>query len=133
MPTRMHLKILQPFHIFSDRSDVSRIIAEAADGSFGLLPQRRDGVTGLVPGILSYVCDADGEIHLAIDAGVMIKAGTEVLVSVRRAIAGVDLARLRQAVTDEFLAEDGLEISVRRATDKLEAAVLRGFIGMPHE
>jgi len=81
MPIRMRLKILQPFHIFSDRSDVSRIVAEAADGSFGMLPQRRDGVTGLVPGILSYVSDADGEIHLAIDAGVMIKAGSEVLVS----------------------------------------------------
>jgi F-type H+-transporting ATPase subunit epsilon len=128
----MHLKILQPFHIFSDRSDVSRIVAEGADGSFGLLPQRRDGVTGLVPGILSYVSDADGEIHLAIDAGVLIKAGFEVLVSVRRAIAGADFARLRQAVTEEFMAEDELALSVRRSTAKLEAAVLRGFVGLPH-
>ena len=34
----MNLKILLPFEIFAEKTDVSRIVAETREGSFGLLP-----------------------------------------------------------------------------------------------
>ena len=51
-PALMHLKVLLPFQIFADKTDVSRIVAETREGSFGLLPHRLDCVAALVPGIL---------------------------------------------------------------------------------
>ena len=91
----MNLKVLLPFQVFAEKTDVLRVIAETADGSFGLLPRRRDCVAALEPGILTYETAADGTVYVAIDQGVLVKFGAEVLVSVRRAIAGADLASSR--------------------------------------
>jgi len=49
--TLMHLKVLLPFQIFAEKTDVSRIVAETREGSFGLLPHRLDCVAALAPGI----------------------------------------------------------------------------------
>ena len=43
---------------------------------------------------------------MAVDEGVLIKTGPDVLVSVRRAIGGTDLGQLREAVEREFLTLD---------------------------
>jgi F-type H+-transporting ATPase subunit epsilon len=67
---------------------VSRIVAETRDGSFGLLPHRLDCVAALAPGILTYETNGDGTVYLAVDEGVLVKAGADVLVSVRHAIGG---------------------------------------------
>ena len=48
----MNLKILLPFQIFAEKTNVSRIVAETREGSFGILPHRLDCVAALVPGIL---------------------------------------------------------------------------------
>ena len=50
----MNLKVLLPFQVFAEKTDVSRIVAETHDGSFGLLPHRLDCVAALMPGILIY-------------------------------------------------------------------------------
>ena len=50
----MTLEILLPFKVFASKTGVSRIVAETADGSFGLLPHRLDCVAALAPGILVY-------------------------------------------------------------------------------
>jgi alternate F1F0 ATPase F1 subunit epsilon/predicted F0F1-ATPase subunit len=81
---------------------VSRIVAETREGSFGLLPHRLDCVAALVPGILNYETEADGEVFVAVDEGVLVKTGADVLVSVRRAMGGTDLGRLRDAVERNF-------------------------------
>src|SRR6202050_5687856 len=91
----MNLKVLLPFQIFADKTGVSRIVAETREGSFGLLPRRLDCVAALAPGILTYETEAEGEVFVAVDEGVLVKTGADVLVSVRRAIGGRDLARLR--------------------------------------
>ena len=121
----MHLKLLLPFQVFVERTDVSRIVAETSEGSFGLLPHRLDCIAALVPGILIYQTEADGEVFVAVDEGVLVKTGPEVLVSVRRAIIGTDLGQLRAAVEKEFLILDEQEKSVRLATVKLETGFLR--------
>ena len=116
----MNLKILLPFHVFASKTGVTRIVARTGKGSFGLLPHRRDCVAALVPGILVYETDADGEVFLAVDEGVLVKTGPDVLVSVRRAIGGSDLGQLRAAVEREFLALGEQEQSRRSVLAKME-------------
>ena len=53
---------------------------------------------------------------MAVDEGVLVKTGPDVLVSVRRAIGGTDLGQLREAVEREFLNLDEREQSVRSVT-----------------
>ena len=123
--TRMNLKVLLPFQVFAEKTGVIRIVAETREGSFGLLPQRLDCVAALPPGILTYENDAEGEVYLAVDEGVLIKTGPDVLVSVRDAIAGVDLRQLREAVEKEFLALDEHEQSVRSVMARMESGFIR--------
>jgi len=129
----MNLKILLPFQIFAEKSGVSRIVAETREGSFGLLPHRLDCVAALAPGILTYETDANGEVFVAVDEGVLIKTGSDVLVSVRRALGGTDLGQLRAGVEREFLTLDKNEQNVRSVVAKMEAGFLRRFAGLRHE
>ena len=128
----MNLKVLLPFQVFAEKTGVSRIVAETREGSFGLLPHRLDCVAALVPGILIYQTESAGEVLLAVDEGVLVKTGPDVLVSVRRAIGGKDLGQLRDAVEKEFLTLDEQEQSVRRAVAKLETGFLRRFATLQH-
>ena len=132
-PARMNLKILLPFRIFSDQAGVSRIVAETRAGSFGLLPHRLDCVAALAPGILVFETEADGEVYVAVDEGTLVKTGTDVLVSVRNAIGGADLSKLRESVEQEFLNLDEQEKSVRSVLAKLESGFIRRFSAFHHE
>jgi len=132
-PTRMHLKVLLPFQIFAEKNDVSRIVAETREGSFGLLPHRLDCIAALVPGILMFETEADGEVCVAVDEGVLVKSGLEVLVSVRNAIGGTDLDQLREKVEAEFLTLDEREQSVRSVMAKMEGGLIRRLAEFQHE
>jgi F-type H+-transporting ATPase subunit epsilon len=129
----MNLKVLLPFQIFAEKTGVSRIVAETREGSFGLLPHRLDCVAALVPGILIYETESDGEVLVAVDEGVLVKTGADVLVSVRRAIGGTDVGQLHAAVEKEFLTLDEQEQNVRLVTAKLETGFLRRFATFQHE
>jgi len=129
----MNLKVLLPFQIFAEKTGVSRIVAETRDGSFGLLSHRLDCVAALAPGILTYETEADGEVFVAVDEGVLVKTGPDVLVSVRRAIGGRDLRRLRESVEKEFLKLDERERSVRSVMAKLETGLLRQLARFQNE
>jgi F-type H+-transporting ATPase subunit epsilon len=129
----MKLKILLPFQIFAEKTGVSRIVAETREGSFGLLPNRLDCVAALSPGILIYETESDGEVFLAVDEGVLVKTGPDVLVSVRRALGGMDLGQLRDAVEKEFLILDEHEHDVRSAMAKLETGFLHRFVNFQNE
>lgn len=130
---RMNLKVLLPFQVFAEKTAVSRIVAETRGGAFGLLPHRLDCVMALIPGILIYETRAEGEIYLAVDDGVLVKAGPDVQVSVRRALAGTDLEHLRDAVEQEFTALDEREKNVRSVMARLEAGFLHRLAGFQHD
>jgi len=132
-PALMHLKVLLPFGIFAERTGVSRIVAESREGSFGLLPHRLDCVAALVPGILIYQNEAEGEAYVAVDEGVLIKSGLDVLVSVRNAIGGTDLGQLRAAVEREFLNLDEREQDVRSVMARMESDFIRRLAEFHHE
>jgi F-type H+-transporting ATPase subunit epsilon len=129
----MNLKILLPFQIFAELTGVSRIVAETSDGSFGLLPHRLDCVATLEPGILIWQTGTDPEVYAAVDEGVLVKTGMDVLISVRRATSGTDLSQLRAAVKRDFLTLDANEKSVRAATAKLEAGFMHRIASFHYE
>lgn len=126
--TLMNLKILLPFQIFAEKKSVSRIVAETREGSFGLLPHRLDCVAALVPGIFIYETEEGGEVYVAVDEGVLVKTGQEVLVSVRNAIVGMDLSQLRETVENEFLTMDESEQRMRSVMAKLESGLVRRLV-----
>jgi F-type H+-transporting ATPase subunit epsilon len=123
----MKLKILLPFQVFAEIDGVKRIVAETPQGSFGLLPNRLDCTAVLEPGILTYETDTDGEVYVAVDEGILVKAGVDVLVSVRNAIGGMDLGKLREAVEREFVNLDEDEKQVRAVLARLESGFVRRF------
>lgn len=129
----MKLKVLLPFRVLVEKSDVLRIVAETPEGSFGLLPHRLDCVAALAPGILFYETKADGEVFVAVDEGVLIKTGADVLISVRRALVGKDLAKLRELVEKEFSTLDEDERNARSVMAKLETGFLNRFASFKNE
>jgi F-type H+-transporting ATPase subunit epsilon len=132
-PTFINLKVLLPFRIFADKIRVVRIVAETREGSFGLLPHRRDCVAALAPGILIYETKSQGEVYVAVDEGVLVKTGLDLLVSVRNAIGGTDLGQLRDSVEQEFLNLNEREQSVRSVMAKMESGFIRRLAEFHHE
>jgi len=129
----MNLKVLLPFQIFAEKTGVVRIVAETHEGSFGLLPHRRDCAAALAPGILIYETKAQDEVYVAVDEGVLVKTGLDVLVSVRNAIGGTDLGQLRDSVEREFLNLNEREQSVRSVMVKMESGFIRRLAEFHHE
>jgi F-type H+-transporting ATPase subunit epsilon len=126
----MHLKVLLPFGVFAEHDDVARIVVETRAGSCGVLPRRLDCVAALVPGILIYQCQAQPEVYVAVDEGVLVKAGREVLISVRRAMGGTDLGELRAAMAREFLELDAQERGLRSSLAKIESGLISRLVAL---
>jgi F-type H+-transporting ATPase subunit epsilon len=119
----MNLKIFLPYKVFANIENVTSIVIETSEGSFGLLPQRLDCVAALVPGIFTYETEKSNH-YVAVDNGVMVKAGRDVLVSVRNAIGGADLGKLGELVKKNFNSEYENQKQITTVIAKLE----RGFI-----
>jgi F-type H+-transporting ATPase subunit epsilon len=123
----MKLKILLPTAILLE-AETEEIVAEAENGSFGLLPNHIDFVTALVPGILSYTTTTGEMVYLAVDQGILIKQGEAVVVSTQKAVQGQDLETLKATVENEFIRLDEGEKKARSALAKLEAGFIRKFV-----
>lgn len=128
----MTLKILLPFRVFLEKNDVLRLVAETAEGSTGFLPHRLDCVSSLTPGILVYETKADGESYVAVDDGVLVKTGTDVCLSVRRAMEGRDPDLLREQVKKEFLTLEENEQRVRSVMAKIETGFVTRYTRFRH-
>jgi F-type H+-transporting ATPase subunit epsilon len=129
----MNLTILLPFRIYAKLNNVLRVVAETAEGSFGLLPHRLDCVAALIPGILSYTTSADDLTYLAVDKGTLIKGGDAVVISVRRVIAGTNLNNLHKAVVQEYLTLDAQEREMRSVLAKMESGFIARLAGLNHD
>lgn len=123
----MRLKLLIPTHVVVDQ-EVAKVVAEGEHGSFCLLPRHVDFLAVLIPGLLAFE-DKDGkERFAAVDEGVLVKRGDEVLVSTRQATRGGDLGALRGMVREEFAIMDDRERAAQAASAKLEASFFRGYL-----
>ena len=84
-------------------------------------PTAESLMLGNIPGVPKVV------LHhpvLAVDAGVIVKAGTAVLVSVRNAIGGADLGKLHESVEKDFKSLDESEKNIRSVSAKLESSFI---------
>lgn len=123
----MHLKVMVPYGVFADIKHVKRIVVETTEGSYGMLPRRLDCTAALVTGILLYETESEGEKYIAVNEGIMIKAGHQVSISVRHAIGKTPLGELKAMVEKEMMELDELEINARMVMAKLETGFLQSF------
>lgn len=123
----MKLRVLLPIEVLIEE-DATKVIAEAHNGFFCLLPKHVDFIAALVPGILSFETTGGREEFLAVDEGILIKCGQEVTVSTRNAMRGPDLGQLRRTVEEKFEVLDERERSVRSAMARIEAGFVRRFL-----
>jgi F-type H+-transporting ATPase subunit epsilon len=128
----MKLKIQTPNEVLLNL-EVTKVVAEAENGSFCLLPRHVDFLAALVPGLLAFE-DTDGSEHfVAVGVGLLVKRAGNVLVSVRQAVRGGDLGELRRAVRDRLAFIDDRERATHAAIVKLEASFLRGYLELTGE
>jgi len=128
----MRLKVLLPARILVDEH-VERIVAEAENGAFGLLPRHIDFLASLKPGVLTFLTSGGVEGFIGHDLGILVKRGAEVLVSTQKAVAGTDLAALRATIESEFKALSERERTARAALARLEAGVVRRFMELEEQ
>jgi len=123
----MRLRVLVPTEAVVDE-DARKVVAEAENGYFALLPRHVDFVAALVPGLLLFEDATGAEGLVAVDEGVLVKRGREVTVSTRKAVRGSDLETLRETVEREFVEVDEYERVARSALARLEAGAIRRFL-----
>jgi len=123
----MMLKILLPAEVML-KQEVKKIIAEAENGSFCLMPNHIDFVATLAPGIFTYEPIGGGQELLAMDVGTLVKKGPDVLVSTRNAVRAPDLGKLKEVVVQQYDILDEREKMVRSASARLEASLIRRFV-----
>lgn len=128
----MRLKILVPSQVLMDEP-VEKIVAEAENGAFCLLPRHIDFVAALLPGVLVLTGTDGVERYVAIDRGVLVKCGADVFVSVMDAVAGAELAALEATVAERYLELDEAEHKARAALARLEAGTLRRFMTLEEQ
>jgi F-type H+-transporting ATPase subunit epsilon len=123
----VRLRVLLPTEVLLDE-EVTKVVAEAENGSFGLLPRHIDFVAALAPGILSFQPTEGQEQFLAIDEGILVKRGPEVQISTRNAVLGPELGRLRFRFREYFQELGERERRARTALAKLEASFVGSFL-----
>ena len=128
----MQLKLQTPTGVLLDVPAV-KVVAEAQNGLFCLLPCHVDFVAALVPGILYYTNAAGDERLAAVDEGALVKCGAEVLVSTTNAVLGTDLTALQAMVAETFLELDDDERRARSALARLESGAIRRLLELERQ
>lgn len=128
----MTLTVLVPQRVVLAGVEVTAVVAEGREGSFGVLPGHIDYVSALRPGILTYRGSDGVEAYLGVDRGVLVKRGPNVVVTVREAVTEESLERLRATVASRFLRLEERERQARSALATLEARFLRRFVEQAH-
>jgi len=122
----MRLQVIVPHQIILDQP-VIKIVAEAVNGSFCLLPRHIDIVTVLVPGILYFTPPSGIEKFMAIDEGILVKCQADVVLSTLNAVQSDNLATLKKTVSEQFYILEEQEKLTRSALVKLETNIIRHF------
>lgn len=122
----MKLQVVLPSSVFLEQ-EVTKVVAEAYDGSFCILPRHVDMVAGLPPGLVAILLEDGTELFLGIDEGVLVKRGPSVRISTWNAVQA-PLGELRSAVLEQLRARGEREIRARSALDRLEASLVRQIL-----
>ncbi len=125
----MNLTILLPEKTYW-QGRVKKVVGEARNGSFCLLPAHIDFVTIMVPGIFYTVTEEEQEVYLAINEGVLLKTGREVTLATINAIKGENLGSLKRQIVEDFKKVNQQDRKARQALQKLEADFVRRFLDL---
>lgn len=123
----MRLRVLLPARVLVDEA-VTSVSAEAVDGAFTLRPRHLDWVAPLARGLLTYVGTGGARTVVAVNRGILVKVGEDVLVSTREAISGPDLAALDRSIADVFRATDAEEQAGRAALARMGTDVVQRLV-----
>lgn len=123
----MRLRIMCPTSVIFD-GEVNQVNAEDAEGHFTLKERHIDLATLLLPGLLRFIDSQGGEQFVAVDEGVLIKEGRNVLVSTRHAAVGAPLGELRELVEKQQRALVEQERNARVERSVLEVGFIKRFI-----
>jgi len=123
----MRLKVVLPTKTLIEPT-VIKVIAEAENGLFCLLPRHVDFVATLIPSLLSFVLPPGHERFMAIDRGILIKQGGAVTVATQYAVEGSDLGLLKKTVEQQFRLLNEHEKTARSVLAQLEVSAIRHFI-----
>lgn len=125
----MRLQILLPTEVLIDEP-AAKIVAEAENGSFCLLPRHVNFVTSLTPGLLTFTDANAKERILGVAEGVLVKTGRDVRVSVEYGVLGDNPGQLRETVRQHFETADERERQAVSAVARLEADFVRRFLAL---
>ena len=126
MISSLAVSIRVPVRLFH-QGTAAKLVAQAENGYFGVLPAHVDFATALVPSVLVLTMPDGNERVFGIDEGVLVKHGDQVNICVRRAVQGDDMAHLRSIVHESFVEMDEHERTARAALSRLEANMVRRF------
>jgi F-type H+-transporting ATPase subunit epsilon len=125
----MNLTILLPENTYW-QGKVKKVVGEAKDGSFCLLPAHIDFMTIMVPGIFYTVTEESQDVYFAINEGFLLKTGREVTLATRNAVKGESLGSLKRQVEEDFKKINQQDRKARQALQKLEADFVRRFLDL---
>jgi len=128
----MRIVVLAPTRVVVDQAAL-KVVAEAANGMFCLLPRHVDFVAALVPGILYFVDGEERQRYVAVDEGILVKRGTVVSVSCYEAVLGTALDELQHMVAERYLELDEEQRLARSTLARLEAGAIRGLFEVVQE
>lgn len=125
----MNLWVLLPEKTYW-QGKVKKIVGEAINGFFCLLPRHVDFVTIMTPGIFYALTEKEENVYLAINEGILIKANEQVTLSTRSAVKGKNLGDLKKEVEENFIKNNQQEEGARSTLQKLEADFVRRFLDL---
>lgn len=124
---RMSVRVLTPTRPVLEAAGITSITCETDAGRRTIEPRRLDGTAALVPGVLTLRASAGETISIAIDEGLLTKAGARVTVSVRHAVRPEAGESLRQALEEELQRIRTLDTDLRNSLVDLESRFMRQF------
>ncbi len=120
----MILRVILPSGSFTEEEGVNNIVVDTKKGCLGILPNRLDLVTALVPGILSYKVK-EQQKYMAVDQGILVKTGHRVTVSAHHAVSENMLGKIESSVEEYFREQDQEEAHLRTQLAKFESEFAR--------
>ena len=123
----MNLRVVTPREVVIDER-ATKVTVRAEDGARTFLPRHIDFVTALAPSVVSYLRPGGQEGFVAVDEGVLTKAGDELLVSAAYVIVGERLGELQRRAEEQFREREDRERVAHTALARLEANIIRRFM-----
>jgi F-type H+-transporting ATPase subunit epsilon len=126
----MKLTVFSPARV-EVQEEIRQVSAESEHGHFTLEPRHVDYLADLVAGIVTYQTQQGQEQFLAVDGGLLVKAGQEVRISSPRVTQGA-LGQLRRKVEESFEQLSQRESQARSALEKMQSDFVRRFMELQH-